>query len=101
MTRHEWRDRSEDGEIIFYRADHHSDVWRFSRRPKSEDRWEYFDVMELGEMETFRDILYNKHHRKRLPIKHVEQIDVMITKLKSEAAEAEAEAAEKLSGEEE
>ena len=91
MTRHEWRDRSEEGDLIFFRADHHSDVWRFSKRPKSEDRWDYFDILSLEEMEQFRDILFNKHQRKKLPLKHVEQIDDMIDKLRRESAEADEE----------
>ena len=78
MTRHEWRDRSEDGETVFFRANHHSGEWRFMRRLKSEPDWTYLDNLPLEELEVFREVLWNKHLRRRVPLKQVDQIDAMI-----------------------
>lgn len=86
MTKHEWRDRAEDGEQVFYRAQHHAGRWEFFFTRKSDPEWEPREMLTLAEMEQFREVLWNKHLRRRAPLKHVDQIDKMIEGLRAEAA---------------
>ena len=83
MTKHEWHERAEDGEQLFYRAQHHAGRWEFFFTRKSDPDWEQQDAFSLEVMERFREVLWNKHLRRRVPLKHVEQIDKMIAELKA------------------
>lgn len=87
MTRHQWRDRNEEGETVLYRADHHNGGWKFSWRRKSDDRWTHCESLELEEMEKFRGVLWNKHLRRRLPLHHVEGIDKILEKLRKDGTQ--------------
>jgi len=40
--------------------------------------------LPLPVMESLRDVLWNKHQRRRLPLKHFEQIEEIIGKLQAE-----------------
>jgi hypothetical protein len=42
-------------------------------------------------METLREVLWNKHQRRRLPLKQFEQVDLLLERLRSEAEAAEGE----------
>lgn len=84
MTKHEWRERNEDGEHVYYRATLHAGRWEFFSTLKSDPDWNQHDVFPLEIMEELRDLLWRKHQRKKLPLKHVEQIDGMIDLLRKE-----------------
>jgi thymidylate synthase len=89
MTKHEWRDRAKDGEQVFYRAQHFAGRWEFFFTRKSDPEWEQKEMLSLEEMEAFREVLWNKHLRRRAPLKHVDQIDKMIEELRTQQAEVE------------
>ncbi|MEX2580762.1 MAG: hypothetical protein WD342_17015 [Verrucomicrobiales bacterium] len=89
MTKHEWRDRTEDGEIVYYRANHHAGRWEFYSTLKSDPDWTKREILPLEVMESLREVLWNKHQRRRLPLKHVEQIDKMIEEMREAAADEE------------
>jgi hypothetical protein len=40
-------------------------------------------------METLREVLWNKHQRRRLPLKQLEQVDLLMERLRAEAKAAE------------
>jgi hypothetical protein len=42
-------------------------------------------------MESLREVLWNKHQRRRLPLKQMEQIDAMLGEMREEAKTAEGE----------
>lgn len=89
MTKHEWHDRAEDGEPMYFRAQHHAGRWEFYSTRKSDPEWEKHEILPLNRMEQLREVLWNKHLRRRLPLKHVEQIDAMIEDLREAAGEEE------------
>ena len=91
MTKHEWRDRAKDGEQVFYRAQHFSGRWEFYFTRKSDPEWEKKEALSLEEMEQFREVLWNKHLRRRAPLKHVDQIDQMIETMREEQGPEEGE----------
>jgi len=82
MTKHEWREHDEDGEWVYYRACHHAGRWEFFSTRKSDPDWERHERLPLKVMESFRDVLWNKHQRRRVPLKHVEQIDGMLEEMR-------------------
>lgn len=86
MTKHEWRERNDEGEWVYYRAQHHAGHWEFYQTRKSDPEWYPALSLPLEVMETLREVLWNKHQRRRLPLKHVEQIDEMIGRQRAEAA---------------
>jgi hypothetical protein len=89
MTRHEFHDRAPDGETVYYRANHHAGRWEFFSTRKSDPDWEKLEIFPLEVMESFREVLWNKHQRRRVPLKHVEQIDHMIEDLREDVEEGE------------
>jgi len=88
MTRREWRGRAEDGEIVYYRAFHHGGNWSFQSTRKSDDDWHDHDILPAEVMEELREVLWNKHLRRRLPLKQVEQIDRLIEEQRADDGEA-------------
>lgn len=84
MTKHEWRERTEDGEIVYYRATHHAGRWNFSSTKASDPDWNSHEILPLETMESLRTLLWNKHQRRRLPLKQFEQIDALVERLRRE-----------------
>ncbi|MEM9282269.1 MAG: hypothetical protein AAGA96_10610 [Verrucomicrobiota bacterium] len=88
MTKHEWHDRAEDGEQIYYRAQIHAGKWEFFSTRKSDPEWEKREAFTVAELEALREVLWNKHQRRRVPLKHVEQVDRMIESKRVEEVES-------------
>ncbi|MFV1994672.1 MAG: hypothetical protein ACC661_04485 [Verrucomicrobiales bacterium] len=82
MITHAWRERTEEGELRFVRAQKHGGRWRLHSRLKSEEEWTRHDPMELHDLESLRDVLWRKYQRKRLPFGDVAQIDELIAECK-------------------
>ncbi|HRQ88588.1 MAG TPA: hypothetical protein PLA50_07310 [Bacteroidia bacterium] len=87
MTKHEWRERDEEGGLVYYRAIHHAGRWQFFSTRKTDPEWYAREALPLAAMESLREVLWNKHQRRRLPLKHLEQIEEMLERLRSEAEE--------------
>ena len=93
MTKHEWRERDEEGEITYFRAIHHAGRWQYYSTKKTDPEWNAHECLPLAAMETLREVLWNKHQRRRLPLKQFEQVDLLLERLRSEAEPAEGEVA--------
>ncbi|MEM7148024.1 MAG: hypothetical protein AAF591_23175 [Verrucomicrobiota bacterium] len=78
MVTHEWRHRTEEGELRFVRAKKHGDTWTLQARLKSEEHWTPLDPIPRTDLEQLRDILHNKYKRRRVPYKDIEQIDALL-----------------------
>ena len=48
--------------------------------------WNQHEMLPLTVMESLREVLWNKHQRRRLPLKHLEQIDKIIGVLREKEA---------------
>jgi hypothetical protein len=92
MTKHEWRERDEEGEITYFRAIHHAGRWQYYSTKKTDPEWNSHECLPLAAMETLREVLWNKHQRRRLPLKQLEQVDLLMERLRAEAKAAEDEA---------
>lgn len=73
---------TECGETIYYRAHHHAGRWEFFSTLKSDPEWNVHDTLPLDVMEEFREVLWKKHIRRRVPLKQVEEIDALIADLR-------------------
>jgi chromosomal replication initiation ATPase DnaA len=78
MKKHEWREKTEEGQTRLVTASRHAGKWQLQSRLKSEDQWTKFSVIELEDLETLLDIVQRKYQRSRLPYEHVKEIEVLI-----------------------
>jgi len=73
MKKHEWREKTEEGETRLVTATRHAGKWQLQSRLKSEDEWTKFPVIELEDLDVQR-----KYNRSRLPFEHVKEIEALI-----------------------
>ena len=79
MKIHDWKDRTDTGENRLWRATKHGGDWNFmSRLQKSEEGWTTHEKMEIEDLKLFREVLFNKYQRRRIPWEDVVAIDNMI-----------------------
>ena len=78
MTRYEWRERSEDGELRFLRATVHGGRWTLHSHLKSEEEWTAHDPIPRADLKTLRDLLRRKYQRRRASFEDVQQIDALL-----------------------
>ena len=78
MKKHEWREKTEDGETRLVTASRHGGKWQIRSRLKSESEWTTFPAIELEDLETLHEIIVRKHQRNRVPEGHVTEIEALI-----------------------
>jgi len=78
VNKHEWRERTEGGELRKVRALHHGGNWRFMVRLASDDGWNALDPVPSADLETLRDVLLGKYKRNRVPHHQIQQIDDLL-----------------------
>ena len=79
MKIHDWKDRTDTGENRLWRATKHGGDWKFmSRLQKSEEGWTTHEKMEIEDLKLFREVLFNKYQRRRIPWEDGVAIDNMI-----------------------
>ena len=82
MKKHEWRERTEDGEVRLVTASRHAGKWQLQSRLKTETEWTKFPKISLEDLESLREIIWNKYQRNRLPHEQVLEIDRLIANTK-------------------
>lgn len=78
MKKHEWREKTEEGETRLVTATRHAGKWQLQSRLKSEDEWTKFAKIELDDLETLHDIISRKYQRSRVPYEQVQEIESLI-----------------------
>lgn len=78
MKKHEWREKTEEGEVRLVTASRHAGKWQLQSRLKTETEWTKFPNILLEDLESLREIIWNKYQRNRLPHEHVLEIDRLI-----------------------
>jgi len=76
--KHEWREKTEEGETRLVTAIRHGRKWRLQSRLKREDEWTQFPEIELEDLESLLDILQRKYQRNRVPHEHIQEIEKLI-----------------------
>ena len=74
MRTHEWRDRTDEGEVRLVRGINHGGHWRIEARLKSELSFQELDPPPLEDLEALLEIVENKYRRGCAPHEHIEQI---------------------------
>lgn len=83
MKKHEWREKTEEGETRLVTATRHAGKWQVQSRLKSENEWTKFPLIELEDLETLLEIIERKYQRNRVPQEHVKEIETLIAAAKS------------------
>ena len=83
MKKHEWREKTEDGEVRLVTASRHAGKWQLQSRLKTETEWTKFPKISLEDLESLREIIWNKYQRSRVPHGHVLEIDRLIANTKN------------------
>ena len=83
MKKHEWREKTEDGQTRLVTATRHAGKWQLRSRLKSEDEWTDFPTIDLDDLETLHEIISNKYHRNRVPHGQVLEIEALIAAAKN------------------
>ncbi len=78
MKKHEWREKTEEGETRLVTATRHAGKWQLRSRLKSEPEWTLFPTIELDYLETLHDIISKKYQRNRVPHDHVLEIECLL-----------------------
>ena len=82
MKKHEWREKTEEGEIRLVTATRHGGKWQLRSRLKSELEWTNFSAIEHDDLETLHDIISKKYQRNRVPHGHILEIEALIAAAK-------------------
>lgn len=82
MKKHEWREKTEDGETRLVTATRHAGKWKLRSRLKSEDEWTEFPKIELEDLEALHDIISRKYQRNRVPHGQILEIEMLIAAAK-------------------
>ena len=86
MKKHEWREKTEDGDVRLVTATRHAGKWQLQSRLKTEDEWTQFPKIKLEDLETLLDIIERKYQRNRVPYDQVKEIETLIAAAKPRKA---------------
>jgi predicted CoA-binding protein len=90
--KHEWREKTEEGETRLVTAIRHGRNWRLQSRLKRENEWTQFSQpeIELEDLESLLDVLQRKYQRNRVPHEHIKEIEKLISAVERKQALIEA-----------
>jgi len=75
MKRHEWRERSNEGEVQIFRATKHGGKWTLQSKQKGADYWNRHDPLTRADILIIRTMLERKYQRNRVPFKDLDSIN--------------------------
>jgi hypothetical protein len=82
MKKHEWRENTPEGDVRLVCISRHGGKWQLRARLKSDEEWTTFPAIPLEDLETLRELLWNKCQRRRLPLEHLSEVDALIAAAK-------------------
>ncbi len=77
---HEWHERLEDGRKQYIRAHWNSREWLFRLAHPDGEAWMPMQPTEETWLKL-HDLLFRKYQRKKLPLKHIQSVEVAMGKL--------------------
>ena len=92
MTRHEWNERTADGERRYNRASYHASRWTFETTLAKEEHWHAIEEPDKEYLEALHDVLFRKYQRKRLPHRILAEIESKLEDLADQEENDESEA---------
>ena len=78
MTRHEWRERTDEGLRRKVRATRHGARWKLESATEPEWEWQVHDPPLQADLEELREVLRRKYQRGRVPHEHVNELDRLL-----------------------
>lgn len=77
-NQHIWKETTAEGEKREVRAIKFGGVWRIQAKLRGEEKWTYYDVPTLEDLNELRDVLFRKYQRRRAAYEDVVLIEKMI-----------------------
>lgn len=81
MSRHEWRERTDDEEIRLVRVSRFGGRWRWEQRFKTEAGWTVLDPIPESDLLRLREVLDGKYRRGQVPFEHLAEIDRLLGRI--------------------
>ncbi len=78
MKKHEWRENTDEGVVRLVSVSRHAGKWQVRFRLKPDAEWTNLPEIPLDDLETLREVLWNKYQRNRVPHDHVLEVDALI-----------------------
>lgn len=78
MSRHEWREQTDDGETRLVRAVRFGKRWTIEARLKSERDWTVLKPVPEHDLRTLRGVLRDKYRRGQAPFEHLAELDAIL-----------------------
>ncbi len=75
MKRHEWHERTEEGEKRTVRATRQGGGWKLQSRTTSEPEWHLHDPPLREDLEELLEVLRRKYQRGRTPYEHIVELE--------------------------
>ena len=92
MTRHEWHERTPEGDRRYNRASYHASRWTFETTLAKEEHWHAIEEPDREYLQALRDVLFRKYQRKRLPHRLLAEIESKLEDLVDQEENDETEA---------
>ncbi|MBU0677754.1 MAG: hypothetical protein KJ626_06525 [Verrucomicrobia bacterium] len=73
-----WTEKTREGLKREVRAVKHGPHWRIQAKVKGDEKWTYYDVPLLKDLEALHNLLNRKYNRGRCSFEEVERIGQMI-----------------------
>lgn len=75
MKKHEWRERSPEGEIQLFRATKHGGRWTLQTKLKGDNYWNRHDPLTREDILIIRTMLERKYQRNRVPYEDLDNVN--------------------------
>ena len=79
MQKHQWREDSKDGKMV-YRATYHAGEWKLYSQLIEDESWHHYEPIPEELLLKLRNVMWNKYQRGRCPHKLVTKVDNMLKK---------------------
>ena len=77
MSKHEWRQQLEDGDVRLMTAERRSGRWSLRSRLKSEDEWTTGEL-DRDDLEDLVEVLQRKYRLGRVPYEHLREVEALL-----------------------
>ncbi|MGK0184593.1 MAG: hypothetical protein ACI9R3_000366 [Verrucomicrobiales bacterium] len=74
MKKHEWRERSADGEVQLFRATKHGGRWTLQTKLKGDEFWNRHDPLTREDVLIIQTMAERKYQRNRVPYEDLESL---------------------------
>jgi hypothetical protein len=77
-SQHIWTERDAEGRKREVRVTKFGGVWRFQAKYADESEWTYYERPLLDDLQTLKDVVFRKYHRRRASAEDVDSIEKLL-----------------------